>query len=149
MPFLHRHYSIASRREDVRKVRYDPLLRSWKAAGAIYGLQGEQKHIQERQVQSYTHDNERKPGAINRKEHSMKQQLETLSPETATVGTSNDVMVEVRDLKKSYHQKTVVNNVSFAIRQGEIFGVLGPNGPGKTTTPQMIQPIPTPASLTA
>src|SRR5260221_10143913 len=87
--FLHRHYSIASRREDVRKVRYDPLIRSWKAAGAIYGLKGDQKHIQERQVQKYTHYNERKTGGINRKEHNMKQQIETLSPETTTVCTLN------------------------------------------------------------
>ena len=79
----------------------------------------------------------------------MKQQLETLSPETASVATSNDVMVEVRDLKKSYHHKTAVNNVSFAIRQGEIFGVLGPNGAGKTTTLEMIEGIRTPDSGTA
>ncbi len=79
----------------------------------------------------------------------MKQQLETLSPETATVATSNDVMVEVRDLKKSYHHKTAVNNVSFAIRQGEIFGVLGPNGAGKTTTLEMIEGIRTPDTGTA
>jgi ABC-2 type transport system ATP-binding protein len=79
----------------------------------------------------------------------MKQQLETLSSETATVATPNDVMVEVRDLKKSYHHKTAVNNVSFAIRQGEIFGVLGPNGAGKTTTLEMIEGIRTPDSGTA
>jgi ABC-2 type transport system ATP-binding protein len=79
----------------------------------------------------------------------MKQQLETLNPETASVATSNDVMVEVRDLKKSYHHKTAVNNVSFAIRQGEIFGVLGPNGAGKTTTLEMIEGIRTPDSGTA
>jgi ABC-2 type transport system ATP-binding protein len=79
----------------------------------------------------------------------MKQQLETLSSETATIATPNDVMVEVRDLKKSYHHKIVVNNVSFAIQQGEIFGVLGPNGAGKTTTLEMIEGIRTPDSGTA
>jgi ABC-2 type transport system ATP-binding protein len=63
-------------------------------------------------------------------------------PETA-------VMVDVRTLVKSYHHKTVVNNVSFNVRRGEIFGVLGPNGAGKTTTLEMIEGIRTPDSGTA
>ncbi len=58
-------------------------------------------------------------------------------------------MVDVRNLVKSYHHKTVVNNVSFAVRQAEIFGVLGPNGAGKTTTLEMIEGIRTPDSGTA
>ena len=59
------------------------------------------------------------------------------------------VMVDVRNLVKSYHHKTVVNNVSFGVRRGEIFGVLGPNGAGKTTTLEMIEGIRTPDSGTA
>jgi ABC-2 type transport system ATP-binding protein len=37
-------------------------------------------------------------------------------------------------LKKSYGSFEAVKGISFAIRQGEIFGLLGPNGAGKTTT---------------
>ncbi len=74
----------------------------------------------------------------------MTQQLESKSTAPANVS-----MVDVRNLVKSYHHKTVVNNVSFAIRQGEIFGVLGPNGAGKTTTLEMIEGIRTPDSGTA
>src|SRR5262249_41781741 len=68
---------------------------------------------------------------------------------TAATHDGAEVMVDVRNLVKSYHRKTVVKNVSFAVRQAEIFGVLGPNGAGKTTTLEMIEGIRTPNSGTA
>lgn len=52
-----------------------------------------------------------------------------------------DVILTVTNLKKVYDGKAVVNNVSFAVQQGEIFGILGPNGAGKTTTLEMIETI--------
>src|SRR6266849_1182747 len=66
-----------------------------------------------------------------------------------TPTTHAEVMVDVRNLVKSYHHKTVVNNVSFAARKAEIYGVLGPNGAGKTTTLEMIEGIRMPDSGTA
>jgi len=42
-------------------------------------------------------------------------------------------MVEVEDLKKSFGDKVVLNNLNFSIASGEIYGLLGPNGAGKTT----------------
>jgi lipopolysaccharide export system ATP-binding protein len=39
-----------------------------------------------------------------------------------------------RHLVKTYGKRTVVNDVSFNVRQGEIVGLLGPNGAGKTTS---------------
>ena len=70
------------------------------------------------------------------------------APSTVPI-ESPDMMVDVRNLVKSYNHKTTVNDVSFAVKYGEIFGVLGPNGAGKTTTLEMIEGIRTPDSGTA
>jgi len=42
--------------------------------------------------------------------------------------------IEVNGLTKTYNHTPAVNNVSFRVNKGEIFGFLGPNGAGKTTT---------------
>jgi ABC-2 type transport system ATP-binding protein len=42
--------------------------------------------------------------------------------------------IEIRNLKKTYGEKTVVENLTLDVEQGEVFGLLGPNGAGKTTT---------------
>ena len=46
--------------------------------------------------------------------------------------------LEVRDLTKDFGGLRAVNEVSFALRRGEIFGLIGPNGSGKTTTINLI-----------
>jgi ABC-2 type transport system ATP-binding protein len=46
--------------------------------------------------------------------------------------------VELLGVSKSYGRIRAVNNLSLAIRAGEIYGLLGPNGVGKTTTLKMI-----------
>ena len=71
----------------------------------------------------------------------------TLAPTGKSSATN--IMVDVHDLVKSYQHKTVVNHLSFQVRQGEIFGMLGPNGAGKTTTLEMIEGIRTPDAGTA
>ncbi len=43
-------------------------------------------------------------------------------------------MIKIQNLTKRYGEKTVLNNVSFSVKKGEIVGFLGPNGAGKTTT---------------
>jgi ABC-2 type transport system ATP-binding protein len=47
-------------------------------------------------------------------------------------------MLEIRNLTKYYRTTPVVNDVSFAVRPGEVTGYLGPNGSGKSTTVKMI-----------
>ena len=47
-------------------------------------------------------------------------------------------LIETRNLVKRYGDKVAVNNVSFEVYAGEVFGFLGPNGAGKTTTIKII-----------
>ncbi len=51
-----------------------------------------------------------------------------------TVRTEDRMVLSTRGLVKVYGKRTVVNDVSFNVRQGEIVGLLGPNGAGKTTS---------------
>ena len=43
-------------------------------------------------------------------------------------------VIEVKKLNKSYGSTKVLDNLSFEVEKGEILGLLGPNGSGKTTT---------------
>jgi ABC-2 type transport system ATP-binding protein len=54
--------------------------------------------------------------------------------------------ISVRDLRKSYGQVNAVDGVTFAVEQGEFFGILGPNGAGKTTTLEIIEGLREPDS---
>ena len=47
-------------------------------------------------------------------------------------------MIEVQHLTKKYGPVTAVEDVSFRVERGEIFGFLGPNGAGKTTTMRIL-----------
>ena len=47
---------------------------------------------------------------------------------------NDTIAIEVNNLTKIYDKVPVVNNLSFNVKKGEIFGFLGPNGAGKTTT---------------
>ena len=49
----------------------------------------------------------------------------------------SDGALWVRGLTKTYGDHRVVNDVSFELERGEVFGFLGPNGSGKTTTMRM------------
>jgi len=49
--------------------------------------------------------------------------------------------IEVKNLTKEFNGLKAVNNVSFKVKEGEIFALLGPNGAGKTTTIRMLTGI--------
>jgi len=53
-------------------------------------------------------------------------------------GTQENIAIEAEGLTKKFGDFTAVDNVSFRIRQGEIFGFLGSNGCGKTTTMKVL-----------
>lgn len=65
----------------------------------------------------------------NEKENKSKTILDQISE-----NKKGDMVLHVEGLVKRYGKRTVVNNVSFNVRQGEIVGLLGPNGAGKTTS---------------
>ncbi|GAA3476359.1 ABC transporter ATP-binding protein [Streptomyces yanii] len=48
-------------------------------------------------------------------------------------------IIEVNAVHKAYAGRTVVDGVTFAVDEGEIFGILGPNGAGKTTTVECVE----------
>jgi ABC-2 type transport system ATP-binding protein len=48
-------------------------------------------------------------------------------------------VIEVRQLHKRYGETVAVDDISFAVDEGEVFGILGPNGAGKTTTVECIE----------
>jgi ABC-2 type transport system ATP-binding protein len=51
------------------------------------------------------------------------------------------ILLDVKQLSKSYGDKQVVKQVSFQVREGEIIGLIGPNGAGKSTTVKMLVDI--------
>ena len=50
-------------------------------------------------------------------------------------------VIEVAGVRKTYGQTVAVDEASFAVLEGEIFGLIGPNGAGKTTTMECIEGI--------
>ena len=61
----------------------------------------------------------------------------------------SEITIEVSALTRKFGDFTAVDHVNFEIKRGEIFGLLGPNGSGKTTTIRMITGLLAPTSGTA
>ena len=60
--------------------------------------------------------------------------------------TSPDIAIEVEGLTKSFGDRVVVRDLSMRVKRGSIYGFLGPNGSGKTTTIRMLCGLLTPDS---
>jgi ABC-2 type transport system ATP-binding protein len=58
----------------------------------------------------------------------------------ATVNTANHIAVELRDITKVYGKEEIVavDNASFSVNKGELFGLIGPDGAGKTSIFRML-----------
>ncbi|MFD9433546.1 ABC transporter ATP-binding protein [Streptomyces sp. NPDC060002] len=52
---------------------------------------------------------------------------------------ANELVVDVRGLRKRYGDVTAVDGIDLGIRRGDVFGLLGPNGAGKSTTVEILQ----------
>lgn len=48
------------------------------------------------------------------------------------------VVLEIKNVSKSFWRTKIIDNLTFSVNSGEIFGFLGPNGAGKTTTMKMV-----------
>ena len=59
---------------------------------------------------------------------------------------SDEPVIVVNGLTKTFGRFTAVDHVSFDVRRGEIFGFLGPNGAGKSTTIRMLIGVLAPTS---
>ena len=56
-----------------------------------------------------------------------------------SLGGMKPAAIEVHDLHKSYGERAVLRGLTFAIGEGEIFGIAGRKGAGKTTTVEILQ----------
>ena len=65
---------------------------------------------------------------------------------TAMAASDSDIAIDVRGLSKSFDGREVVHDLSMRVKRGSIYGFLGPNGSGKTTTIRMLCGLLTPDS---
>ncbi len=75
-------------------------------------------------------------------QQNQKQQIsisqQTFRSEQNNNSQSDQAVIVVKDLVRTFGDFTAVANTSFTVQRGEIFGLLGPNGAGKTTTFRML-----------
>ena len=50
-------------------------------------------------------------------------------------------MIEIKGISKSYGEKSVLNNISFTVGDGAVFGLVGINGAGKTTLRRLMADV--------
>ena len=65
---------------------------------------------------------------------------------TGISASASDIAIDVRGLTKSFGGREVVHDLSMQVKRGSIYGFLGPNGSGKTTTIRMLCGLLTPDS---
>jgi ABC-2 type transport system ATP-binding protein len=63
---------------------------------------------------------------------------------TSALSTAPDIAIDVAGLSKSFGGREVVHDLSMQVKRGSIYGFLGPNGSGKTTTIRMLCGLLTP-----
>ena len=60
--------------------------------------------------------------------------------------SSNDVMIQLDHVTRQFGDTLAVNDISFHVRAGEVFGFIGPNGAGKTTSMKILSTLDQPTS---
>ena len=76
--------------------------------------------------------------------------IEVVCPKCGSRGAvsfpEKNVIIEVKSLSKYYNGVKAVDEISFSVEEGEIFGFLGPNGAGKTTTIKLLMGLTHPSN---
>jgi ABC-2 type transport system ATP-binding protein len=78
-----------------------------------------------------------------------RQALRALTSGRSSPRSSGEPVLVVEHLTKRFGERLAVDDVSFSVGAGEVFGFLGPNGAGKTTTVRMLATLIVPTSGTA
>src|SRR6266705_4280739 len=76
----------------------------------------------------------------------MSKDVAQITTTSGLTSTNTGPAIEVQDLCKSFGKFQAVDRLTLTVRQGEIYGLLGPNGSGKTTTINMISGLSVPTS---
>ncbi|TME08293.1 MAG: ATP-binding cassette domain-containing protein [Chloroflexi bacterium] len=76
----------------------------------------------------------------------MSKEATQVTTSTAQTGGTSMPAIEIKELCKSFGKFQAVDRLTLTVRQGEIYGLLGPNGSGKTTTINMISGLSVPTS---
>ena len=76
----------------------------------------------------------------------MRKDVTQITTTSGLTSTNTGPAIEVQDLCKSFGNFRAVDHLTLSVMQGEIFGLLGPNGSGKTTTINMISGLSVPTS---
>ncbi len=76
----------------------------------------------------------------------MSKEAAQVTTSTAQTGGNSIPAIEIKELCKSFGKFQAVDRLTLTVRQGEIYGLLGPNGSGKTTTINMISGLSVPTS---
>ncbi|GAA1493958.1 ABC transporter ATP-binding protein [Curtobacterium herbarum] len=63
---------------------------------------------------------------------------QTAAPQTRAPQTGTDLAIRTEGLRKVFHKQRAVDGIDLAVPRGSVFGFLGPNGSGKTTTIRML-----------
>jgi ABC-2 type transport system ATP-binding protein len=83
-------------------------------------------------------------GRLSRKREGVDSMSEAVSSGGSAASGAGDVVIETRNLSKTYRdfwgrsKKAALKSLDLEVRKGEIFGLLGPNGSGKTTTLKLL-----------
>jgi len=117
--------------EGVRIVTYEVMTAD--AIRALPELSGNTERLTVRPADPHFED-----AFIARLKSREKSKIQTEALSIAVKGDRDEVVIRAENLTRKFGSFIAVNNISFSVKQGEIFGLLGANGAGKSTAFRML-----------